>query len=262
MSRRIVYVFVIAGCAGFIGPASADRECFESSCRMPEVMEAAAPQPEAIVEPATAQPQASAAQSPKSEAQPGDSTPHTAAPNLAASRKTAPPSSVPSYTAAAPKTPPSSIRPQMVVDQSPPALKPLPFAPHEPIRPPSRTASHDTDGAREPVEVASRSYAAAGTGYAAAGYEPHRYAQPDARVIVVTPAYSYGGDGVVPVHKRNDPSWKLCQTERDRGDTTCSPYQYHAFGEHGYRPLGSYREQRAVPVHVYVPDARIVAVNE
>jgi hypothetical protein len=245
MSRRIVYAFAIAGCAAFVAPASADRECFESSCRMPEVMEAPEAAPEAIVEPVTAQPQATAAQ-------PSDPQSQAAASNAGPKPESLSPGTRPA--AASAKPAPGPIRPQMVVDRSPPALKPLPFAPHEPIRPPSRSRTADV---QEPVEAASRGEDAA---YTAPGYGAPYPVQPDARVIVVTPGYSYGDDGVVLAHKRHDPSWTLCQTGHGRGDSTCSPYQYHAFGEHGYRPLGSYRTQRAVPVRVHVPDAKIIAV--
>jgi hypothetical protein len=284
MSRRIVYVFAITACAAFVVPASADRECFESSCRMPEVLqaqEAQEVQPEVTAEPAAAN--AAAAAAPLADSQQASSdapvVPSVEKPQATASSKPAvshpaPPSEaavveqLPSRaqtpkTAAVPKPASDAIKPQMVVDRSPPALKPLSFAPHEPVRAPTRAAGRaDNEVGTQPAAVASRDYAASEAGYSVTAYGPPRHAQPDARVIVVTPAYSYGDDGVATVHKRNDPSWKLCQTEHGRRDTTCSPYQYHAFGEYGYRPLGSYRTQRAVPVGVYVPNARIVAVNE
>ncbi len=292
MSRRIVYAFALAGCAVFVVPAAADRECFESSCRMPEVLEAQESQPDALVEPAAAaapaadRNQASAAAMPRFEepkpqgAASMEPAPHEPqSPPVPSVAERAPPYDDQSpKTASAPKPAHDAIKPSMVVDRSPPALKPRPFAPHEPVRVPSVTASRLPDAvhkdavqdeevvleqvARRPVAVASRGYAFGEAGYAVTAYGPQPHAQPDARVIVVTPAYSYGDDGVAAVHKRNDPSWKLCQTDHGRRDTTCSPYQYHAFGEHGYRPLGSYRTQRAVPVQVYVPNARIVAINE
>ncbi len=238
MSRRIAYVFAIAGCALFVVPASADRECFENTCRMPEVIET----PDA---PAVAAEQAVIT----------DAT-RTAAPP--------PASPVPAH-AAASVPPPAPIRPQMVVDQfPPPALKPLPFAPHEPVRQakrqPTRQAEtpkvRQADAPQEPVEVANRAYSTE------QAYAAPSYVQPSANVIVVTPGYSYGDDGVVMAHKRNDPSWKLCQTERSRRDDTCSPYQYHAYGEHGYRPLGAYRVQRSAPAYVYIPDAKIVTIGD
>ena len=64
---------------------------------------------------------------------------------------------------------------------------------------------------RTPASTRSRTYAAPS------------YVQPSANVIVVTPGYSYGDDGVVMAHKRNDPSWKLCQTERSRRDDNLQP---------------------------------------
>lgn len=246
MSRRIAYVFAIAGCAVFVVPASADRECFENTCRMPEVIETPDAPAEALEQPVITDATRSAA--PRADA----------VPVMA-------PAPVPAPTAAS-APPPAPIRPQMVVDQlPPPALKPLPFAPHEPVRqakrPPTRQVEipkvRQAEAPHEPVEVANRAYSSAGSEPV---YAASSYVQPSANVIVVTPGYSYGDDGVVMAHKRNDPSWKLCQTERSRHDDTCSPYQYHAFGAHGYRPLGSYRVQRAAPAYVYIPDAKIVTV--
>ena len=234
MSRRIAYVFAIAGCAMFVVPASADRECFENTCRMPEVTETPDAPVEAVEQPVIT-----------------DAT-RTAAPRADA----------------VPAMPPPPVRPQMVVDQfPPPALKPLPFAPHEPVRQAKRQPTRQVESPKvreaaarqEPVEVASRAYTSASPEPI---YAAPSYVQPSANVIVVTPGYSYGDDGIVMAHKRNDPSWKQCQTERGRRDDTCSPYQYHAYGEHGYRPLGSYRVQRTAPAYVYVPDAKIVTIGD
>ncbi len=248
MSRRIAYVFAIAGCAVFAFPASADRECFDNTCRMPEVIETPEPTAEPIVEPAAADP----VRAPNSQAA-------ATAPQRVEPQSTVPPAA--SASAAVPARPvyaPEAVRPQMVVDQLPrPALKPLPFAPHEPVRQPKPVPERQAEAPREPVDVTHRTYASAEPAYAAKSF-----VQPSAAVLVVTPGYSYGSDGVVMAHKPNDPSWKLCQGERGRREQTCSPYQYHAFGEHGYRPLGAYRTQRVAPAYVYVPDARIITIAE
>ena len=248
MSRRIVYVFAVAGCAVFAFPASADRECFDNTCRMPEVIETPEPTAEAIVEPAVADP------APARNSQAAATAPQRVEPQSAAPRAASASAAVPERPAAASE----AVRPQMVVDQLPrPALKPLPFAPHEPVRQPSLPATRQAEAPREPVDVSHRTYASAEPAHAA-----RTYVQPQAAVIVVTPGYSYGGDGVVMAHKPHDPSWKLCQGEGGRREQTCSPYQYHAFGEHGYRPLGAYRAQRVAPAYVYVPDARIITIAE
>ena len=106
MSRRIAYCFAIAACATFVVPASADRECFDNSCRMPEVIETPELRAQAMEQPVITDATQTAA-------------PHAAAvPAMAAAP-------VP-VQAAAPLPPPAPIRPQMVVDRlPPPALKPV-----------------------------------------------------------------------------------------------------------------------------------------
>ncbi len=158
MSRRIAYVFVFSVCAVIAAPASADRECFDNTCRMPEVIEppeapAATPEITAVASGAERSP----AQQPVS-AQPAS---------------------------------PQSISPQMIVDQmSRPALRPSPHRPvdtasDKPVRQEPRRA----EVSNEPVEVVNRRYVAA---------EPYANypTQPGAGIVVVVPGVQYGADGV------------------------------------------------------------------
>ena len=95
--------FAIAGCAAFVAPASADRECFDNICRMPEVIE-----PPAALAQAAEQPQ-----QPNVEAVPPATTERGA---------------------------PPPIVPQMAVDALPrPGLEPLARRPVDPA--PHRSAA-------------------------------------------------------------------------------------------------------------------------
>jgi hypothetical protein len=76
----------------------------------------------------------------------------------------------------------------------------------------------------------------------------------------------YGDDGIMPAYPNMfpDPAWKLCQIDPPPSDRYyhCGPYSYHPYGTNGYRPLGTYRAYRAVPVRAAVPSARIISVPE
>ena len=211
MSRRIAYVFAVAACAAFAAPASADRECFDNTCRMPEVIEP----PEA----------------PRRDA--GDDGRSPAVRNAAL--RSSPSVRCPPA--------PQSISPQMIVDQLPrPALRP---SPHRPVEPASAQAgASGRHGApsvsNEPVEVVNRRYAGGRTPCElsdAAGAGMSSWS---------SPGVQYGADGVGDGKARQNPSWELCQRDR-RDDGRCSPYNYQPYGAYGYRPLGTYRPQRAAP---------------
>lgn len=228
MSRRIALVIAVAAGTAFVAPAAADRECFDNTCRMPEVIEApetppaAAEEPKAVVEAAPAA--ASAEPSPAS---------------------------------------PGPTQPQMAVDALPkPPLEPLAKRPVEPAQP-VRQASQPPryyEAASEPVDVVGgRQYAAVET---APTYSPHQaQSYPGAGIVVVVPGVQYGADGVGLEQSRQDSAWKLCQTDRgERG--RCTPYNYQPFGPYGYRPLGSYRTQPSGPSYVYVPGAKVITIEE
>lgn len=225
MSRRIAYVFAIAACAAFVAPASADRECFDNTCRMPEVTEA----PEAP---------AATADEPKATAE--------AAPQ-----------------GASPPPAPEPIRPQMAVDALPrPGIEPLAKRPIEGLQKPVRQAVREIprtyEASDEPVEpVGGRQY----TAEPSLAYAPHQArSYPAARVVVVVPGVQYGADGVALEQGRQDSSWELCQSDR-RANGRCGPYNYQPFGAYGYRPLGSHRPYRPVSTYVYVPGAKVITIE-
>jgi hypothetical protein len=225
MSRRIAYVFAVAACVTFVAPAGADPECFENTCRMPEVIELPQAPATAIEELSVADPAPPAAER-----------------------------------AAAPRP----TLPQASVDQLPPlAPRPLPDRrfeqmPDKPVRQVVRRVPLPSDGPSDPIEVMNRPYA--NTGQAPTYAAGAAASQPGASVVVVVPGVQYGADGVGLAQGRQDPSWELCQTDR-RGDGRCTPYNYQPYGAYGYRPLGVYRPHQPVPARVYVPDAKIITMD-
>jgi hypothetical protein len=224
MSRRIAYLFAAAVSTMFIAPAAADRECFDASCKMPEVIEA----PEAPA-------QAEETEVAKETSQTKETPPVT--PQNAERLPSAP----------------EPIRPRMVVDELPrPALKPSPYRPGEAEW--RKSVREITQTSSEPVEVISRGIQQ--HAYAAASQSP----QPGAGVVVVVPGAQYGADGFAALQGPQDSSWELCQSDQRR-DRRCGPYNYQPFGVYGYRPLGDYRSHRAAPSHVYVPDAKVITID-
>jgi hypothetical protein len=221
MSRRIAYLFAAAVSTMLTAPAAADRECFDSSCKMPEVIEA----PEAPAQAAE-------------ETEVVKKTPQVKETTQQAERLAAPP---------------EPIRPRMVVDELPrPALKPSPYRAVEAEWGKSVREAAQTAG--EPVEVISRGIQQ--HVYAAAPHSLH----PGAGVVVVVPGAQYGADGFAALQGPQDSSWELCQSD-PRRDRRCGPYNYQPFGVYGYRPLGDYRSHRAAPSHSYVPDAKVITID-
>jgi hypothetical protein len=226
MSRRIAYLFAAAVSVMFVAPAVADRECFDNTCKMPEVTEAPDAPAQAVEETEVAK-------------------------ETSQSKETAPIKETPTNAERLPPAP-EPIRPRMVVDELPrPALKPSPYRPAETEWGKSVREAVQTVG--EPIEVISRGvqqqiYAAA----------PHSL-QPGAGVMVVVPGAQYGADGIVPLQGPQDSSWELCQS--DRRDRRCGPSNYQPFGAYGYRPLGDYRRHRSAPGYVYVPDAKVIVID-
>ena len=238
MSRRIAYVIAIAACTAFIVPASADRECFENTCRMPEVVE---PQDApAVPETAVATGAANAVKKQEAERLPP-------APQPPRSRTVVDQQQRPGT---------APVAPQMVVDQLPrPAPKPAPHRPAEQVAEnavPQDRAWRDSG----PIEIVGRRYAAVEDSAYAQPYPT----QPGAGVVVVVPGVQYGAGGVALEEGRQGGAWRLCQQDRP-GNGRCTPYDYQPYGPYGYRPLGSYRPQRSVPAHVYVPSARIINID-
>ena len=151
MSRRIAYAIAIATCSAFIAPASADRECFENTCRMPEVVEPA----DAPVVPAE------------------ETAVAAGAANAVKKQERLPPAPEPprSRTVVEQQRPGTApVRPQMIVDQLPrPAPKPSPYRPAERV---AESPALQDRAPREsgPIEIVGRRYAAV---------EASAYAQPN-----------------------------------------------------------------------------------
>lgn len=257
MSRRIAFWVLAAAAVLTAAPAHADRECFENSCRMPDVIE---PPPNAPPLPAL----------------PDLDEPHKAEANAAPEAAVAAPAKGPVRAPSAA----GGIFPQMIVDEAPRKPKPAPRRSAEPA--PARAPSGRYDGspvpAPAPVAAAApveaplppqpplrqprvRPKSVAAPVYAAPVYEQAPRA-PRAAVIGV-PAEVYADDGVVAAYP--DPSWKLCQIdERGTGQVRyyrCGPYSYHPYGAHGYRPMGDYRAYRSTPAYVVAPNAKIISIE-
>lgn len=221
MTRRIAFVLAMAAGTVFTAPASADRECFDNSCRMPEVLEAPEAPPQPVEEPATAQ-------------------------------------AAPSQPALPPQATSGPVQPQMIVDalptHEPLAKRPLPH--HVKT---VRHASRQHESLDDTVDVvAGRQYAAA---QPTPGYSPHRAEPyPGAGIVVVVPGVQYGANGVGLEQSRQDPSWRLCQT--DRPGRPCTPYNYQPYGAYGYRPMGDYRAATSAPAVVHQPGAKVIVVED
>lgn len=251
MSRRIVFGLLAAAALLTAAPAQADRECFENSCRMPDVVEP--PPPQAVPAPA-------ADEGARAEATP-DAVASPAAP-------------APSENGAARAASPVGIYPQMVVDQGP-RKQPKPAARRDvdigPARFPARPAPRYSDGAPAPAAVARPATAAVPVeaparlrarpiivSAPAYGEGP----APAGAAVIGVPAEIYADDGVVAAYP--DPSWKLCQISEGGAVVRyyrCGPYSYHPYGEHGYRPYGSYRAYRSAPGYVVAPNAKIISIE-
>ena len=241
MSRRITTFatsFFLASCAALIaGPAAADRECYDQSCRMPDVVEPPRPADEQVAnEPAANQP--------------------------AASEPTGVVDVVPPQIIEARPPAPERVRPQMVVD-------PAPHYQHQPRysvdagprrQQATRRVERSYDGG--PVKIVNQ-----GPTYSGLSGGP---------VYIVNQGPTFGGPGVWPVYRdaevavvpaypHDTPAWKLCQTDQRyrKHHAYCGPHNYHPYGAHGYRRYGTYGGQRGGVNVVYTaPSARIIQVEE
>ena len=245
MSRRIASWAIACGALAaatvlIAAPAKADRECFENSCRMPDVVEppppvaqrsetdnAATAHAEAAHGAEAARAQAPAGIYPQMVVDPALRKPVKPAPRRGVNTDVGPPRFP---TPPAPRYPKAAPAPVTATGEAPaaPRAKPLP--------------------APAPAYTASESSAAAGA------------------VIARAPGVIHVEAGVAPAYAilRPDPAWKVCQIEqRGRGDRYyhCGPYSYHPYGAHGYRPYGTYRAYRSAPAYVLAPNAKIISID-
>jgi len=254
MSRRITF-FALAISATLIATqASADRECFEDSCRLFE-----------ITEPTT------------SSLPPAADSRRAAAPSAAAA--VAPPAGAANAaveaSAATPTLTPARALPQVVETPQVASAKaiaaPVPrppvqsFADHEP----ARLAPRSLKPAPAPVRVtdavpedeARAEQALPPTAPPAVTYRPRRAAAP---AVVAGIGAVYAEDDVVRVYPnpRHDPAWKICQLDQRESDQRrCGAYSYHPYGANGYRPYGTYAEGQGRQVYMIAPSAKIISID-
>jgi hypothetical protein len=264
MSRRIAFWALAAAALLTAAPAEADRECFENTCRMPDVVEPP-PQPMAASEPADTAASADAVAERESAVEPGDGAHAQAAgtvqPQMVvdpAPRKRVqkPP---PRYSdAAGPRIPTPAPRPAGA-PLAPSSLKPAPVqaapvwsapvaaaemaAPPTPAQlPPPRRAK----AAPEPRYVARETAAPAGP------------------AVIAVPGPRYAADAGAPPPLPPDPAWKLCQREHQdhaRRPYHCGPYSYQPYGAYGYRPYGTYGVSGGTSVYMLAPNAKIITID-
>jgi hypothetical protein len=230
MSRRI---YVLAAVAALIAsPASADPECFEGSCNIPERM----PQP---IDPPTA------VQTPQAEA-----VPQTPADKWVETITRIRPQMVVDPAV----RPPAPVEPRYSVDARPrnyerrEAVRPAPrFVDESPPRAPLARAVYPVNQGPTYSGMSSPAYVVnQGPTYGVAVPA----AEPEAEVVMVHP------------YAAPDPVWQRCQADaRGRRHIKCVPASYHPYGMAGYRPMGTYRPYRAQGVVMTAPDARIITIE-
>lgn len=256
MSRRITFFALAASATLIATQASADRECFEDSCR-----------PFEIAEPTTSS-------LPPPVADEGVAAEASAAAVVAPAAEAA--SAAVDANAAAPKLTPAKALPQVVetpqvapvkVTAAPAPRPPVQnFADHEP----ARLAPRTVQPAPVPVRVtnalpqdAARVEPALPPALPPAPiYRPRRAT--GAPAIVAGPGAIYAEDDVVRVYPnpRHDPAWKVCQLDQRESDQRrCGAYSYHPFGANGYRPYGTYAEGGGSQVYMIAPSAKIIAID-
>jgi hypothetical protein len=299
MSRRIATAFALAACAVVITPALADRECFDNSCRMPdvtdqptEVVEVAPnvvlPSPDIDTPPAIVEePRAAAAPAPVTA--PPTATPGRPLPRIAEPRVPRPVPPIKRYEQSPPAPrhqPPRYAEPKTQRPKPPvPSYADDDYTrrPKAPVPTPAPRHFVDASGERivlahrvpprvvetvEPVYVVNQG-PTHGSGYARPGQPVYVVNQGPTHgsgyartVTVVGPTPVYGGGAAIAVYPqmRPDPAWKLCQIDAP-GNNYCVPYSYHPYGPKGYRPMGSYRPYYPAQAHMQAPDARIISIE-
>lgn len=236
MSRRITFFMLAAAATLIATQASADRECFEASCQLPEAVEPMAwPIPPAAADDGVG----SEASAPLPKL-----TPAKALPQVVATPEVAPPQAAAEPVSRQPLPP----LPRRAADAS----EPMPLAP----RPVKQAAAPVRAAYTLPADEVRAEPAAPPVNYRA-----NRAA---AAAVVVEPGAIYAEDDVVRVypHPRHDPAWKLCQLDRrERDQRRCGAYSYHPYGSNGYRPYGTYLAERGAPVYMLAPNAKIISID-
>ena len=253
MSRRITF-FTLAVSATLIATqASADRECFEDSCRHFEVAEPTT----SSLPPATAD----------------DSVAAEASVSAVVGRAAIEANAATEASAAAPTLTPARALPQVVATpqvapvKAAPALRPpvQNFADHEPARLAPRSLKPAPSPAPVPVRVTKalpEDDVRAEPTLPPVVYRARRAAA--APAVVAGLGAIYAEDDMVRVYPnpRHDPAWKVCQLDRRESDQRrCGAYSYHPYGANGYRPYGTYADGRGAQIYMIAPNAKIISID-
>ena len=250
MSRRITF-FTLAVSATLIATqASADRECFEDSCRQFEVAE---PTTSSLPPPAAdgsvaAEASAAAVAAPVA----GEAN---AAADAGTAAKLAPARALPQVV----ETP--QVAPTKVIATPAPRPPVQSFADHEPARLAPRSLKAAPAPVRLTNAVPEDEVRAEQALPPTATYRPRRAAAP---AVVAGVGAVYAEDDVVRVYPnpRHDPAWKICQLDqRERDQRRCGAYSYHPYGANGYRPYGTYAAERGASVYMIAPNAKIISID-
>ena len=274
MSRRIAFAILTTAATLICAPAHADRECFENSCRMPEVVDP--PLPQAV--PASA----GHTNLESTRATPEARSPEVIRPRAPTRRDLAPqdasddrpamarstPSSTPGSTPGSTQSSADPRKTEVAFGASTPA--PLISARAQPRDIPlPHLVDHRRPGALLPpprrVDVAPRLRArSAHSDRLFRGRVPPFFGSAPYDVIDL-PDTIDAYDGVVAAYP--DLTWKLCQIS-EAGVVLpyyyCGPYDYHPYGAYGYRPLGTYHAypyRSTAPAYVVVPNAKVIRLD-
>ncbi len=228
MSRRIYVLAAIA--ALVVTPASADRECFDNACNIPERMPGVSDPPAAVPTPEV------------------EAAPEAPAKERAVATTRIRPQMVvdPATRLAAPPVP-VLVEPRYSADAAPPN-----YERREPLRPAPRPVQE-----REVYGVNQ-------------GPAPAPPASSPAYVVNQGPSYGVALPvppspyEVAMVHPYAEPDavGRRCQSDaRGRRNIRCAPPSYQPYGPAGYRPMGAYQPYRAPGVVMTAPDARIIVIE-
>jgi hypothetical protein len=253
MSRRITF-FTLAVSATLIATqASADRECFEDSCRQFEVAE---PTTSSLPPPAADGSVAAEASAAVAAPVAGEAN---AAADAGTAAKLAPARALPQVV----ETP--QVAPTKVIATPAPRPPVQSFAEHEPARLAPRSLKPAPAPVRMinavPEDDARAEHAAPPVASATAMYRPRGAAAP---AVVAGIGAVYAEDDVVRVYPnpRHDPAWKVCQLDRRESDQRrCGAYSYHPYGANGYRPYGTYADGRGAQIYMIAPNAKIISID-
>jgi hypothetical protein len=255
MSRRITFFALAASATLIATQASADRECFEDSCRHSEIAEpttSSLPPAAAADESIAAETSAPAVVGRAAAEASAAVDANTAAPKLTPARALTQVVATPEVApvkviaAPAPRPPVQSFADHEPARLAPRSLKPAPA----PVRVTNTVPEDDirAEPALPPVAPPAAAYRRRASAPAVAAGIGAIYAEDD--VVRVYP------------NPRHDPAWKVCQLDQRESDQRrCGAYSYHPYGANGYRPYGTYAAERGAQVYMIAPSAKIISID-